>query len=80
MWRREDLKSEGHLTCVQRLERRRGFRGVGKVGGCSLVGRIVVAETGARVLTKEGRRDAPTLVMVAEVGVDEEERDPRPSG
>lgn len=53
---------------------------MGRVGGCSLVGRGVVAETGARVSAKEGRRDVLTLGMVAEVGVDEEERDPGPLG
>lgn len=80
MWLLDGRKNEGHLSCVQRLERRQGFRGVGKVGGwCSPVGLTDV--TGAWVLVGEGRKGVLTLVLVVKEGVDEEEKEEeRPLG
>jgi hypothetical protein len=73
---RADRTNEGHLSCVQRLERRRGFQAVGKVGGwCSHVGLTDVAETVAWVLMGEGWKGVPTLVLVVTEGVDEEEKE-----
>lgn len=77
MWLRAVLMSEEHLSCVQHLERRRGFQEVGKVGDrYSLVGEIIVAGTGVWVLVGEGRKIVLALVLVAaKVGVDEEEKE-----
>lgn len=80
MWQRDGLKSEGHLSYVQRLEQRQGFREVGTdEGWWSLVGLVVVAETWVWawvlwVLMGEGRTSVLTLVLVGEVSADGEEK------